>query len=89
MEITSKNVEKIKSIQRIHESMKMYVHSCSFMNIEVKICLFINSISVVNLLIFEEMRSDIAPLLPNFLAHMFPKVCPRMNLFTFAELIIR
>ena len=45
--------------------------------------------SVVNLLIFEETRSDMAPLLPNFLAHMFPKVCPRMNLFTFAELIIR
>ncbi len=45
--------------------------------------------SVVNLLMFEEMRSNIAPLLPNFLAHMFPKVRPRMNLLTFAELIIR
>ncbi|KDR82781.1 hypothetical protein GALMADRAFT_220773 [Galerina marginata CBS 339.88] len=50
--MASKNVNKLKSVQRIHESMKI----------------------VVNLLTFEQIRTEKVSLIIDFLGHPFPKV---------------
>ncbi|PPQ80979.1 hypothetical protein CVT25_015132 [Psilocybe cyanescens] len=51
--MTTKNIDKLKSVQRIHESMKIFV----------------------NVLSFEEIRSEKLSLLSDFLTHPFPKAC--------------
>jgi len=71
--MTSRNVDKLKSIQRIHESMKMYASIFPHYHILES---FISLLSVVNLLAFEEIRADKVPILCEFLAHPYPKASP-------------
>lgn len=68
--MASRNVDKLKSVQRIHEAMKMWaVYICP-----LALRLIYSPYSTVNLLTFEKIRADKATLLISFLAHPFPKV---------------
>ena len=88
--MTTKNVDKIKNVQRIHESMKMYVFRSfssdflallSFEMISYRVIEYFWLTdylsfpdSVTNLLTFEGIRNEKAELLMRFLAHPFPRV---------------
>jgi len=82
LDMTSRSIDKIKSVQRIHESMKMFVHFRCFMNPTIN-GPFVVFDSVVHLLTFEEFRIEKAHLLYSFLAHAFPRVTPLCHIVFF------
>ncbi|KDQ62420.1 hypothetical protein JAAARDRAFT_189747 [Jaapia argillacea MUCL 33604] len=69
LKIASKNASRLKNVQRIHASMRMYLLPLTWLFIDLTF-----DLSVVNLLCFSATYSSAVLVLPEFLTHRFPKI---------------